>query len=68
MAKSIEDSIRELEELVGRLEDERTTLEDSFKLYEQGVKMVKNINTRIDKVEKKIEILDTDNTEDCKEE
>ena len=68
MAKTIEDSIKELEELVDKLEDDATTLEDSFKIYEQGVKMVKNINTRIDKVEKKLQILDEDSLEDEEDE
>ncbi len=68
MAKTIEDSINELEELVDRLEDDATTLEDSFKIYEQGIKMVKSINSRIDKVEKKLQILDEEEPEDIGEE
>ena len=41
-----------------QLEDEATPLETSFSLYEKGMALVKEINGRIDKVEKQMIILE----------
>lgn len=36
------------------MQDTEVSLEDSFALYEQGMKMLKNCNQKIDAVEKKM--------------
>ena len=41
-----------------QLEDETTPLEASFSLYEKGMALVKEINGRIDRVEKQMIILE----------
>ena len=41
-----------------QLEDEATPLEASFSLYERGMALVKEINSRIDRVEKQMIILE----------
>ena len=41
-----------------QLEDETTPLEASFSLYEKGIALVKEINGRIDRVEKQMIILE----------
>ncbi|MCR4801538.1 MAG: exodeoxyribonuclease VII small subunit [Lachnospiraceae bacterium] len=56
-AKSIEKSFQELDEILEQLEDEEVTLEDSFKLYQKGMKLVKECNTSIDKVEKELIVI-----------
>ena len=56
MAK-LEDNLKKHEDIIDNLENEETGLEESFKLYEQGMKLVSQCNGEIDKVEKKIIIL-----------
>lgn len=62
--KTIEEMLEEVDEIIESLESGDIPLEDSFKIYEKGMKMVQTINSRIDKVEKKIIELDAeDNNE-----
>lgn len=53
----IQETFEELEGLIQKLENGDSTLEEAFSCYEQGMKLVKELNTRIDKVEKQIMIL-----------
>lgn len=57
-SKSIEKSFDELEKIVEMMDSEDISLEESFKLYEKGMKLVKQCNDKIDKVEKKINIIE----------
>ena len=52
--KSIEDTFEELDLLARKLEDKETPLEESFRLYRQGMELLKDLNGRLDTVEKKI--------------
>ena len=54
---SIEETLKELETIIEKMEDRDRSLEDTFSLYETGMKMVKFCSEKIEKVEKKIEIL-----------
>lgn len=54
---SIEDTLKELETIIEKMEDRDSSLEDTFALYEAGMKMVKTCSEKIEKVERKIEIL-----------
>lgn len=56
-AKTLEDSFTELEEILEKLEDEEVSLEASFKLYQEGMKLVKKCNQSIDKVEKELIVI-----------
>ena len=56
---TIEDSFARLEGMVKALDSDEITLEESFKLYEEGMKLIKDVNGRIDLVEKKIRILES---------
>lgn len=56
--KSIEEMLEEVDGIIDSLESGDIPLEDSFKIYEKGMKSIKEINSRIDKVEKKIIELD----------
>ena len=53
----MEESFDELEKIVEKLEDEEITLEESFKLYQNGMKLLKKCNTAIDKVEKELIVI-----------
>ena len=58
MAKvSFEDSMKKLEEVVGRLEGEEVSLEESLKLFEQGVKLMRFCHLRLSEVEEKVQTL-----------
>ncbi|BCN30402.1 exodeoxyribonuclease VII small subunit [Anaeromicropila herbilytica] len=56
-AKSLETSIEELNDILIKLESEDITLDQSFQLYNDGMKLLKHCNDSIDKIEKKIIIL-----------
>lgn len=60
-SKSLETAFEELDVLIAKMEDRDLPLEDTFKLYQEGLKLIKYCNGAIDKVEKKIiEIHGTD--------
>ena len=56
MAKeqTLEQIFDKLEETIGKLEQEDIPLEESFKLYKEGMKLIKSCNDRIDNVEKEV--------------
>lgn len=56
-AKSLEVAFEELQDIIGQLEREDITLDASFKLYNDGMKLLRYCNESIDKVEKEIIIL-----------
>lgn len=60
MAKSlsVEESLTKLDELINKLAQSDISLDESFKLYNEGLKLVKTCNSQLDKVEKKIIILE----------
>ncbi len=55
--KSLEDAIGELKTVIEKLETDETSLDNSFKLYNEGLKLIKYCNESIDKVEKKLIII-----------
>ncbi|SEF39888.1 exodeoxyribonuclease VII small subunit [Lachnospira multipara] len=57
---SLEVSFTRLEEIIGALEEGKISLDDSFKLYKEGVGLVKDCNSKLDKVEKEIIIINED--------
>ena len=59
MAKTFEESIKELEEIVSKLEGGNVTLDESLTLFEQGIKLSKSCNEMLDAAEKKVSILMT---------
>lgn len=56
--ESLEELFQKLEEIAGCLEGENVNLEDSFRLYNEGMQLLKKCNDTIDRVEKKVLILD----------
>lgn len=58
---SLEESFEKLDDIIGQLQDGDMTLEDSFKKYEEGMKLIKNCSDAIDKVEKKLIVLEQGN-------
>ena len=58
--KSIEEELVGLEKMIRQLESQEISLEESFQLYEQGMTLVREINTRIDAVEAQVLRIETD--------
>ena len=56
-AQTLEQSFEKLEQIIGNLENGDVSLEYSFKLYNEGMKLIQNCNQQLDKVEKKIVVL-----------
>ena len=55
---SLEELFDNLEEVVDQLENEDVSLEESFRLYNEGMILLKKCNETIDTVEKKVLVLD----------
>lgn len=56
----LEELFGNLEAVIGRLEGEDVNLEESFRLYKEGMTLLKKCNAAIDTVEKKVLVLDED--------
>ena len=54
---SFEAAVARLEAIVRALEDTSTSLDDSLKLYSEGIQLVKLCNERLDHAQQKITIL-----------
>ena len=57
MTKTFEASLNELERIVKQLEDGDMPLEDSLKLFEQGVRLSRECRERLTNAERRIEVL-----------
>ena len=56
--QTLETVFEQLDEIVGKLEGENVSLEESFQLYHKGVDLLKVFNEKIDTIEKNMLILD----------
>ena len=56
--ENLEEMFNDLEELIGKMENEEITLEQTFDLYNNGMELLKKCNLSIDEVEKKVLVLD----------
>ena len=54
---SFENAMKRLEEIANLLENGNFPLEESLKLYEEGVKLINLCNSKLEKVEKSIKII-----------
>ncbi len=60
----LEEIMEELAQTVDRMENEKLSLEEAYDTFSHGMKLVKQGNQAIDRVEKKIEILMKKDIED----
>jgi exodeoxyribonuclease VII small subunit len=51
---TLEEAFAEIERVIEQLETEEITLEDSFREYSRGMELLKYCNQSIDRVEKKV--------------
>lgn len=55
--KSFETSMRELREIVDKLQSGNLPLEDSIKLFQEGTKLIVYSHKKLDEIQKKVKIL-----------
>ncbi len=55
--KTFEQAIKRLEEIVAELEEGNLPLEESLKIYEEGVELTKFCSTKLNETEDKIKTL-----------
>lgn len=56
---TIEESFAEIETILNKLESNEVTLEDSFFLYQSGMKQIKRCNDLMNAVEQKVQMLNS---------
>ncbi len=54
---SFEEALRRLEEIVKELEEAELPLEKSLEVFEEGVRLSRQLNQKLSEAEKKVEIL-----------
>lgn len=59
---SLEENFAKLEETIEKLEAEDISLEASFTAYNEGMKLLKQCNEEIDRIEKKVLKISEDGT------
>ncbi len=57
--KDFEDALKKLEGIVKELEDGELSLEKSLARYEQGVRLARFCNSKLEEAEKRVEMLQT---------
>ena len=65
--ENFEELITSLEEITNKLEKEQLSLDESVKLFEEGIQKAKKCNEKLEEAEKRITILINQN-DDIKEE
>ena len=68
MAKTFEESVKELEKIVTELERGDISLDESIALFEKGMKLSKSLEKMLDTAEKKVTQLVADGDGEMKEE
>ncbi len=56
-AKSFEDNLNRLNEIVEKTENSVLPLEESFALYQEGMALIKELKTTLDNAQKEVEKL-----------
>ncbi|HVP97227.1 exodeoxyribonuclease VII small subunit [Methanoregula sp.] len=60
MTETYEEKIEQLRQIIAKIEDGTTSLDESMKLYEQGAALVKQCETLLAETEEKITTLARD--------
>jgi len=55
--KDFEGSLKQLEEIVSKLEGGELTLDQALELFEEGIKLSRYCNTKLEEAERKVEAL-----------
>ena len=59
---NIEKLLNELESIINKMECDDLNVEDSLKSYEKGISLIKNAQSKLKKIEQKVEILSKEGT------
>lgn len=57
---TLEEAFNKLETVISKMENEDVPLEESFQLYSEGMGLLKDVNDRIDRVEKQVQEMQAD--------
>ena len=57
---TLEEAFNKLETVISKMENEDVPLEESFQLYSEGMGHLKDVNDRIDRVEKQVQKMQAD--------
>lgn len=57
---TLDETFERLEAAIGLLEQDDISLEESFRVYKEGMKLIQSCNEKIDKVEKEVLKLNED--------
>ena len=55
--ESLEMKFAQIEEIIQRMEEQNVSLDESFRLYQAGIRQLKYCNEMLDSVEKQMQIL-----------
>lgn len=58
----LEEGFKRLDEIIEKMEQGELSLEESFKLYKEGVGLVSSCNEAIEKVENEIKVIEDEAT------
>ena len=61
---TIEKAFADIEDIIDKMEDEDITLDESMKLYNEGVKLLRYCNDTLDKTEKELITLQSEDVPD----
>ncbi|MBO4280699.1 MAG: exodeoxyribonuclease VII small subunit [Lachnospiraceae bacterium] len=61
---SLESRMQKMEEILKKMENMELTLDESFRLYREGMEQLKKCSEMIDTVEKELQIIEEDGTAD----
>ena len=56
----LEERFSMIEDILGQMEDENVTLDQSFDLYKQGIEQIKAANADLDRIEKAMLVMNED--------
>ena len=56
----LEERFSMIEDILGKMEDEDVTLDQSFDLYKQGIEQIKSANADLDRIEKAMLVINED--------
>jgi exodeoxyribonuclease VII small subunit len=68
MEEKFETAMKRLEEIVAKMEGGEPGLEESLKLFEEGIKLSRVLNKRLEEAERKVEMLVRDESGELKTE
>ena len=64
--QSIDEMLAMLDQILHQMENDELSLEETFAFYEQGVKQIQQCRKELDQVEKKMQILMSQDDEEMK--